>query len=1467
MALLTLSNAHLAYGHVPLLDGADFALEAGERVALIGRNGAGKSSLLKVLAGLERADDGLLQMQTGLRRVYVPQEPAFAPGVSVFDAVAEGVAEARALRARYEAHASRRRGPRRAADALEALGGWTWEQRVDEALQRLNLDGGPRRHLSGGTKKRVALAQALVAARRAAARRAHQPPRHRRHRVAAGPADGLARRAGADLARPRLHRRRGHAHRRARPRPAAQLPRQLRAFEAAKERELEAEALAAARADKLLAQEEVWIRKGVEARRTRSVGRVARLVKLRASACAAARAAGPGAAGARRRPAAGQDRRRAEGRRHALRRRADRPLQRHHPARRQGRPDRPQRLRQDHAAQAHPRRTAAHRGSVRQGSKLQVAYFDQMRAGLRLDATLADTISPGSEWVEIGRPAQARDELPDRLPVLARARQLPVRTLSGGERNRLLLARLFALPANVLVLDEPTNDLDIDTLDLLEELLQGYAGTVFLVSHDRRFLDNVVTSTIAWEGDPAFGGRPGLWREYEGGYEDWKLQRERARGLAQAAAPAPAPAPKPAEPPRPPAARTKLSYKEQRELDALPARIEALEAEQKALNDLLADPVLYAREPQRATELHTPPCGHRRGADGRAGALGGPGQPLSGATCNGSRRQRVLLNQPSLVAAGCVRLTISPACRYRPLSMRMARVRSKPGHSAISRRLVVWRLSFFAGRGQRAREVEDAQVHGRRDAVGRLAGDLGQQFVARAAQRQLPQQLAQRRIVRLHRRLRQRGQVGHGHRGLLDAQHLQVGQLQVEELRHRQHAVHQAVHREDRQRQHVLAQLQVHGDGAGMAHRAGQHLEQLALRPLPSKRSRSWCSEGSSADSRVVMRSSVVSRSSSTWRRKALARMSSAAPIGSVDSKVITGIGPWRRAAVKQRVKWYAGCAQGHALFHLPTSGVIGGGAQAPPEARVLPGGEVHAHQRRRPRPGVEQRARGDQPAFVQQLLRPAVGVAAGVDPAEQALRRRDEAAAGVRTRRTVRPRAASSRVITRSAWRRSSALVQAPGHGVAPAARRGQRAQQLGVDEALGQRRRGRGEVAHAPLRRQDLREARDVDRALQPVELRQPRGMRRRQPGVGVVLDDHRSCASASAAPGAPRPAPASRRWGCAAPTRSRTAAAGARAAARSSPPGRGRRRPRGTGSSRMPRRVRRAYSTAQPGSSTSTASPGCSSVRDTMSSAWVAPTVVTICSASAGMPRSASRRDSACAQRRVAGRVAVAQPGARRAAAIARRSARCSSGRPASPRAACPCRAPAPPRLEHAADQRRGVHRRRGPAACRRPAPRLRSGRLRPAHEEAALRPRLDQALRLQQVVGRHHGAGLTPCAARSRAPRAAARPAPAGAADALGKALRQLLGQRGAGPARSGRVRGLGQGGHRAVWSVAASTDRETVLVSVSLLCCLPPRLRHDDDQPATPAAAVPAPATAAGGDARAAAGGWALGVLIFALTCR
>jgi len=601
MALLTLTNAHLAFGHVPLLDGAGLSLEAGERVALIGRNGAGKSSLLKILAGIDKPDDGILQLQTGLTRVYVAQEPQFEPGVSVFDAVSVGVAAARALRERFERH-----DPADDLDALmselEHLGGWTWEQRVDEVLQRLRLDGAARvDELSGGTRKRVALGQALAAAPDLLL--LDEPTNHLDIDAIEWLQTLLAERRGAlvlvshdrafiDTVATRIvELDRGQLR---------SYPGNFATFEKTKARELEDEALERGRADKLLAQEEVWVRKGVEARRTRSVGRVQRLQRLREQRLA-------------RREQLGQvrlelDAGLAPGKivaelKHVSMQYDERVLIDDFSA---------TILRGDKVGLIGPNGVGKTtllklilgelqptRGSVRQGTRLQVAYFDQMRAGLDLDATLADSISPGSEWIETGGARKhVMSYLNDFLFSPERANS-PVRTLSGGERNRVLLARLFALPANVLVLDEPTNDLDIDTLELLEDLLQSYAGTVFLVSHDRRFLDNVVTSTIAWEGDPGFGGRPGLWREYEGGYEDWKQQRERGR---IGAAPPPAMAAGKPEP-RAQAPRAKLSYKEQRELQGLPARIEALEAEQAAIATELAGAEVYTQQRQRVPQL------------------------------------------------------------------------------------------------------------------------------------------------------------------------------------------------------------------------------------------------------------------------------------------------------------------------------------------------------------------------------------------------------------------------------------------------------------------------------------------------------------------------------------------------------------------------------------------------------------------------------------------------------------------------------------------------------------------------------------------------------------------------------------------------------------------------------------------------------------------------------------------------
>ena len=617
MPLLTLTHAHLAYGDAPLLDDASLVLQPQERCGLIGRNGSGKSSLLKVLAGSERLDAGELQRAQGLRCAYVPQEAALEPAATVFDAVADGLADARALRRRYEQHAA---GDDLAAlhAQLDALDGWHWEQQVQTTLSQLQLDGTRCvGELSGGGARRVALARALVAAPELLL--LDEPTNHL-DLDAIGWLEGWLRafsgalvvvshdRAFLDAVATtiiELDRGRLRAY-----------PGNYAAFERRRDDELAAEALAAERADKLLAQEEAWVRQGVEARRTRSVARVQRLQQLRAQRVA-------------RRDAVGRARLAVDAGVRSGRIVAE--LDRASFAWAPGAPPVVRDfsatfLRGDKVGLIGPNgagKTTLLRlilgelqpttGSVRRGTRLQVAYFDQQRSRLDPQATLSESVSPGSDWVEVnGQRRHVIGYLGDFLFPAQRARA-PVRTLSGGERNRLLLARLFALPANLLVLDEPTNDLDIDTLELLEELLQAYAGTVFVVSHDRRFLDRVVTSTVAWEGDDA----PGRWREYEGGYEDWQRQRARTRAAMPAAANAAAAvgaraaasaagagddAGATAAGREPPAAR-KLGFKEQRELDALPERIDALEAEQRALGERLAGQELYTREPQAVASL------------------------------------------------------------------------------------------------------------------------------------------------------------------------------------------------------------------------------------------------------------------------------------------------------------------------------------------------------------------------------------------------------------------------------------------------------------------------------------------------------------------------------------------------------------------------------------------------------------------------------------------------------------------------------------------------------------------------------------------------------------------------------------------------------------------------------------------------------------------------------------------------
>ncbi|MET3178792.1 UNVERIFIED_ORG: ATP-binding cassette subfamily F protein uup [Variovorax guangxiensis] len=611
MALITLLDAQLAFGHVPLLDHADFSLLESERIGLIGRNGAGKSSLLKILGGLEKTDDGTLQLQQNLRVAYVAQEPSLDMDADVFTAASQGLAPVIALRDLYLSGAEGLD-----LDALqsqiEAFDAWNWEQRVEETLHRLHLDRDARvGSLSGGTRKRVALAQALVAAPDVLL--LDEPTNHldldsiewleqllidfKGSVVTVTHDRSFLNRVATrivELDRGKL----------------GSYPGNFEQYLAQKEEQLAQEAVINAKADKLLAQEEIWIRKGVEARRTRSQSRITRLQELRASHAARRNVQGSVNMDVASGQASGKivaeltDATKSFGEKTVIRKFSGTIL----------RGDKVGLLGPNGAGKTTLLKLILGElepdsGKIRRGTNLQVAYFDQMRDKLDLDATLEDFISPGSEWIEIGtQKKHVKSYLSDFLFSPARANS-PVRSLSGGERNRLLLARLFARPANVLVLDEPTNDLDIDTLELLENLLQDYDGTVFLVSHDRTFLDNVVTSTIAYEGD-------GRWREYEGSVQDWLTQSKRAREIAEqrlaaaaAAAPAAAPAPPPAaEAPASKAApgvRKKLSYKEQRELDTLPAQIAALETEQQRITEMLEldGGAIYATDSSRAAEL------------------------------------------------------------------------------------------------------------------------------------------------------------------------------------------------------------------------------------------------------------------------------------------------------------------------------------------------------------------------------------------------------------------------------------------------------------------------------------------------------------------------------------------------------------------------------------------------------------------------------------------------------------------------------------------------------------------------------------------------------------------------------------------------------------------------------------------------------------------------------------------------
>jgi ABC transport system ATP-binding/permease protein len=617
MALISLLNAQLAFGHVALLDHTDFSLENGERVGLIGRNGTGKSSMLKIIAGLEKPDDGNLVVQNGVRVVYVAQEPPLDSDATIFEAVCAGVARARELIDHY----STGEGDLDALQAeIEQLDGWNWEQRVSETIERLGLNPESKiSQLSGGMKKRVALGQALVA--RPEVLLLDEPTNHLDlksilwlQELLVGFEGALVTishdRAFLDAVCTRIvELDRGILR---------SYPGNFAAYVTQKADQLAMEETMNAKFDKVLAQEEIWIRQGVKARRTRATARITRLEELRSQHAARRNVQG--------RVKLDIDSGEKSGKlvaelEDACKAYGEKVLVKDFTT---------TIMRGDKVALLGPNGAGkttllkmilgelkADSGKVRQGANMQVAYFDQMRDALNLEATLEDFISPGSEWIEInGSRKHVKSYLQDFLFSPARSLS-PVKSLSGGERSRLLMARLFARPANVLVLDEPTNDLDIDTLELLEEMLQDYAGTVFLVSHDRAFVDNVATSIVAWEGDES----PGQWREYEGSVQDWMTQRDRAQKIRDASqaqssknsskndlkvntdvrealskeeqSVSATPAKK----------ARKLSYKEQRELDGLPATIAALEAEQAKIGRQLHDGKLYANDPALAAQL------------------------------------------------------------------------------------------------------------------------------------------------------------------------------------------------------------------------------------------------------------------------------------------------------------------------------------------------------------------------------------------------------------------------------------------------------------------------------------------------------------------------------------------------------------------------------------------------------------------------------------------------------------------------------------------------------------------------------------------------------------------------------------------------------------------------------------------------------------------------------------------------
>lgn len=597
MNILSVENASFAIGHVALLDKTSFQLDSGEKVGLIGRNGAGKSSFLKILAGLQKLDDGQIIVQNNLKIVYVPQESFFDKDATVFDTVAEGLGEIRDLLRRYH-HVSHDL-EHNSDDVLlkelnelqleiEAKDGWKLDAAVKQTLGELGLPENEKiGNLSGGQKKRVALAQAWV--QKPDVLLLDEPTNHLDIDAIIWLENLLKAFEGSlvvithdrrfldNIATRIVELDRGILR---------SYPGSFSKYSEKKAQELAVEAEHNRLFDKFHAQEEAWIRKGIEARRTRNEGRVRRLEELRRQR-------------AERRNVQGQvnfklDSGEKSGKiiaelEHASFAYGGKVIMDKFSAILQ-RGDKigligPNGIGKTTFLKLILGELQPTYGRIRIGSKQEVAYFDQFRSALNENDTVFYTLGQGNDYVEVGgKKKHVMSYLEDFLFPPARA-QSPVSSLSGGERNRLLLAKLFTRPANILVLDEPTNDLDIDTQELLEDLLRDYQGTVFLVSHDRMFLDNVITQSIVFEGN-------GRLKEYIGGYQDYIDAKSREAKIQTESAPKTADAEPVKEKPK--ANRTvKLSYKEQRELDALPDEITALETEQAEINTQLSDPEIF----------------------------------------------------------------------------------------------------------------------------------------------------------------------------------------------------------------------------------------------------------------------------------------------------------------------------------------------------------------------------------------------------------------------------------------------------------------------------------------------------------------------------------------------------------------------------------------------------------------------------------------------------------------------------------------------------------------------------------------------------------------------------------------------------------------------------------------------------------------------------------------------------------